>query len=51
MPALGRFNKTRVQTADDYLLRGHRISPLMIGLSLLAMLTGTLSYLALHFAS
>ena len=46
MLAVGRYYKTRVQTADDYLLGGRTMSPLMIGLSLFATLTSTLSYLA-----
>ena len=46
MLAIGRYYKLRVQTADDYLLGGRTMSPLMIGLSLFATLTSTLSYLA-----
>ena len=46
MLAIGRFYKNRVQTSDDYLLGGRSMSPLMIGLSLFATLTSTLSYLA-----
>src|SRR5438046_2602513 len=46
MLAIGRYYKTRVQTTDDYLLGGRTMSPLMIGLSLFATLTSTLSYLA-----
>ena len=45
--AIGRYYARRVQTADDYLLGGRSMSPLMIGLSLFATLTSTLSYLAL----
>src|SRR4051812_9252309 len=47
MLAIGRYYARRVQTADDYLLGGRSMSPLMIGLSLFATLTSTLSYLAL----
>ncbi len=46
MLAIGRYYKSRVQTSDDYLLGGRTMSPLMIGLSLFATLTSTLSYLA-----
>ncbi len=47
MLAIGRYYARRVRTADDYLLGGRSMSPLMIGLSLFATLTSTLSYLAL----
>src|SRR3712207_3394614 len=47
MLAVGRYYATRTQTADDYLLGGRRMNPIMIGLSLFATLTSTLSYLAL----
>lgn len=46
MLAIGRYYKTRVQSSDDYLLGGRTMSPVMIGLSLFATLTSTLSYLA-----
>lgn len=46
MLAVGRYYKSRVQTSDDYLLGGRTMSPVMIGLSLFATLTSTLSYLA-----
>lgn len=46
MLAVGRYYKSRVQTSDDYLLGGRTMSPFMIGLSLFATLTSTLSYLA-----
>ena len=46
MLAVGRYYKTRVQTSDDYLLGGRTMNPVMIGLSLFATLTSTLSYLA-----
>jgi len=46
MLAVGRYYATRTKTADDYLLGGRKMSPLMIGLSLFATLTSTLSYLA-----
>lgn len=45
--AVGRYYAARTQTADDYLLGGRRMNPFMIGLSLFATLTSTLSYLAL----
>jgi SSS family solute:Na+ symporter len=45
--AVGRYYARRVRTADDYLLGGRSMSPLMIGLSLFATLTSTLTYLAL----
>jgi SSS family solute:Na+ symporter len=47
MLAVGRYYARRVRTADDYLLGGRSMHPLMIGLSLFATLTSTLSYLAL----
>lgn len=46
MLAVGRYYKSRVQTSDDYLLGGRTMNPVMIGLSLFATLTSTLSYLA-----
>ncbi|MBI3462423.1 MAG: sodium/solute symporter [Planctomycetes bacterium] len=46
MLAVGRYYSTRTRTTDDYLLGGRNMSPLMIGLSLFATLTSTLSYLA-----
>ncbi len=46
MLAVGRYYKARALTADDYLLGGRRMNPFMIGLSLFATLTSTLSYLA-----
>src|SRR3954468_16969786 len=47
MLAVGHYYARRSRTADDYLLGGRNMSPLMIGLSLFATLTSTLSYLAL----
>jgi SSS family solute:Na+ symporter len=47
MLAIGRYHVRRVRTADDYLLGGRSMSPLLIGLSLFATLTSTLTYLAL----
>lgn len=44
--AVGRYYGNRAKTADDYLLGGRRMSPLLIGLSLFATITSTLSYLA-----
>lgn len=46
MLGVGRYYARQVRTADDYLLGGRTMSPLMIGLSLFATLTSTLSYLA-----
>ena len=46
MLAVGRYYKNRMTTADEYLLGGRQMSPFMIGLSLFATLTSTLSYLA-----
>ncbi|MSQ95504.1 MAG: sodium-coupled permease [Gemmataceae bacterium] len=46
MLAVGRYYKAQALTADDYLLGGRRMNPFMIGLSLFATLTSTLSYLA-----
>jgi SSS family solute:Na+ symporter len=47
MLGIGWYYSRRVQTADDYLLGGRSMPPLMIGLSLFATLTSTLTYLAL----
>ncbi len=47
MLAIGWYYSRRVETADDYLLGGRSMSPIMIGLSLFATLTSTLTYLAL----
>ncbi|HET6575961.1 MAG TPA: sodium/solute symporter [Fimbriiglobus sp.] len=47
MLAVGAYYARRVKSADDYLLGGRSMSPLMIGLSLFATLTSTLTYLAL----
>lgn len=47
MLAIGRYYARQVRSADDYLLGGRSMNPLMIGLSLFATLTSTLSYLAL----
>ena len=46
MLAVGRYYSTRARTTDDYLLGGRNMRPVMIGLSLFATLTSTLSYLA-----
>jgi len=46
MLAIGWYYSRRTETADDYLLGGRRMSPFLIGLSLFATLTSTLSYLA-----
>ncbi|MBI2807349.1 MAG: sodium/solute symporter [Planctomycetes bacterium] len=46
MLAVGRYYRMRAVTADDFLLGGRRMNPWMIGLSLFATLTSTLSYLA-----
>jgi SSS family solute:Na+ symporter len=45
--AVGIYYSRRVRTADDYLLGGRSMSPVLIGLSLFATLTSTLTYLAL----
>ncbi len=47
MIVVGRYYSVRTRTTDDYLLGGRRMSPLLIGLSLFATLTSTLSYLAM----
>ena len=47
MVAVGRYYARQVRTPDDYLLGGRSMPPLMIGLSLFATLTSTLTYLAL----
>jgi len=47
MLAIGHYYKRQVQTGDDYLLGGRNMSPFMVGVSLFAALTSTLSYLAL----
>jgi solute:Na+ symporter, SSS family len=47
MLAVGRYFATRTKTADEYLLGGRHMSPLMIGLSLFATLASTLTYLAI----
>ncbi|HVK16887.1 MAG TPA: sodium/solute symporter [Fimbriiglobus sp.] len=47
MLAIGAYYARQVKSADDYLLGGRSMSPLMIGLSLFATLTSTLTYLAL----
>ncbi|MDA0660682.1 MAG: sodium-coupled permease [Planctomycetota bacterium] len=46
MLAIGHFYKQKVQSGDDYLLGGRTMSPFMVGVSLFATLTSTLSYLA-----
>lgn len=46
MVAVGRYYSRRTETVDDYLLGGRRMSPFMIGVSLFATITSTLSYLA-----
>lgn len=47
MLLIGWYYSRQVITVDDYLLGGRRMNPFMIGLSLFATLTSTLSYLAL----
>jgi SSS family solute:Na+ symporter len=47
MLAVGAYYARRVKSADDYLLGGRSMPPLLIGLSLFATLTSTLTYLAL----
>jgi solute:Na+ symporter, SSS family len=39
MLAIGLYYSRRIRTADDYLLGGRSMSPIMIGLSLFATLT------------
>ncbi len=46
MLLIGGYYARRTETADEYLLGGRRMNPFMIGLSLFATLTSTLSYLA-----
>ena len=46
MLAVGAFDARRTETADEYLLGGRTMNPIMVGLSLFATLTSTLSYLA-----
>ncbi len=46
MLAVGQYYSRRARTKDDYLLGGRSMSPFMIGVSLFATLTSTLSYLA-----
>lgn len=46
MLGVGLFFSRRNKTADEYLLGGRRMSPLLMGLSLFATLVSTLSYLA-----
>lgn len=46
MLIIGRYYRSRVTSADDYLLGGRSMSPWMVGVSLFATLTSTLSYLA-----
>jgi SSS family transporter len=47
MLAIGWYYGRRTGTVDEFLLGGRRMNPVMIGLSLFATLTSTLSYLAL----
>lgn len=47
MLAIGSYYARRVKNTDDYLLGGRSMSPTMVGLSLFATLTSTLTYLAL----
>lgn len=44
---LGVFYARQNKNAEDYLLGGRRMSPIMLGLSLFATLVSTLSYLAI----
>ncbi len=46
MIGVGAWYSWRNRSADDYLLGGRRMSPIMLGLSLFATLVSTLSYLA-----
>lgn len=45
MIAIGAYYSRRNKTADDFLLGGRRMSPIMLGLSLFATLVSTLTYL------
>ncbi|MCA8985857.1 MAG: sodium-coupled permease [Planctomycetaceae bacterium] len=47
MLGIGLYFSRRNQTAEDYLLGGHRISPITLGLSLFATLLSTLTYLGI----
>lgn len=47
MLAIGWYYGRRTGTVDEFLLGGRRMNPLMIGLSLFATLTSTVSYLSL----
>lgn len=47
MLLIGWYYSRSIRTVDDYLLGGRMMSPFMIGLSLFATLTSTLSYLAI----
>ena len=47
MLAVGRYYSTRTADTEQYLLGGRTMNPFMIGLSLFATLTSSLSYLAL----
>lgn len=46
MLGIGWYYATRNKTADDYLVGGRRMSPVVVGLSLFSTLVSTLSYLA-----
>lgn len=46
MLGIGWYYASRNKTADDYLVGGRRMSPIVVGLSLFSTLVSTLSYLA-----
>lgn len=46
MIGIGAYYARRTETREDYLLGNRQMNPLMVGLSLFATLTSTLSYLA-----
>lgn len=46
MLLIGRYYEQRTETKEEYLTGGRNMNPIMIGLSLFATLTSTISYLA-----
>lgn len=46
MLCIGRYYERRTETKEEYLNGGRNMNPIMIGLSLFATLTSTISYLA-----
>src|SRR4051812_45300218 len=47
MLAIGRYYSRQTSNSEEYLLGGRKMNPFMIGVSLFAALTSTLSYLML----